>query len=43
MALIVDPIGAKPQGVVTVLNNVIGNVLPQSQYQTLQAIKGIIS
>ncbi len=43
MVLIVNPIGSKPQGVVTVLNNVIGNVLPQSQHQTLQAIKGIVS
>lgn len=42
MALIVDPIGATPKGVVTVLNNVIGNVLPQSQHETLQAIKEII-
>lgn len=43
MALIVDPIGVKPQGVVTVLNNVIGNVLPQSQHQTLHALREIIS
>ena len=43
MALIVDPVGVQPRGVVTVLNNVIGNVLPQSQYETLQAIRGIIS
>ena len=43
MVLIVDPIGAPLQGVVTVLNNVIGNVLPQSQHETLKAIKGIIS
>jgi len=43
MALVVDPIGVQPQGVVTVLNNVIGNVLPQSQHETLHAIKKIIS
>jgi hypothetical protein len=43
MALIVELIGVKLQGVVTVLNNVIGNVLPQSQHDTLHAIKGIIS
>lgn len=43
MTLIVDPVGVRPQGVVTVLNNVIGNVLPKSQHETLQAIKGIIS
>ena len=43
MALIIDPIGAQLQGVVTVLNNVIGNVLPQSQYETLHAIREIIS
>lgn len=43
MALVVDPVGITPQGVVTVLNNVIGNVLPQSQHETLQAIKRIIT
>lgn len=43
MVLIVNPIGVQPQGVVTVLNNVIGNVLPQSQLETLRAIKKIIS
>lgn len=43
MLLIVDPINTEPQGIVTVLNNVIGNVLPQSQYKTLQAIRRIIS
>lgn len=42
MALIVDPIGVTPKGVVTAINNVIGNILPQSQYETLQAIKKII-
>lgn len=43
MALIVDPVDVQLQGIVTVLNNVIGNVLPQSQHETLKAIKGIIS
>lgn len=43
MLLVVDPIGVQPQGIVTVLNNVIGNVLPQSQKETLNAIKKIIS
>lgn len=43
MVLVVDPVGVTPQGVVTVLNNVIGNVLPQSQHETLQAIKRIIT
>ena len=43
MTLVVDTIGVQPQGVVTVLNNVIGNVLPQSQHETLHAIKKIIS
>ena len=42
MVFVVDPIGIKPSGVVTVLNNVIGNVLPNDQYETLCAIKGII-
>lgn len=43
IVLIIDPLKEKPRGVVTVLNNVIGNVLPQSQYKTLQAIKEIVS
>lgn len=43
MVLIVDPVNATPEGVVTVLNNVIGNVLPQNQHRTLKAIRGIIS
>ncbi len=46
MVIIVDPANTSfqgLQGVVTALNNVIGNVLPQSQYETLKAIKGIIS
>lgn len=42
MVFIVDPIGVKPSGVVTVLNNVIGNVLPDDQYETLCAIREII-
>ena len=43
MVFTIDPLWHKPQGVVTVLNNVIGNVLPHSQFETLTAIKGIIS
>jgi len=36
---VIDPRGTKPCGVVTVLNNVIGNVLPHDQYRTLCAIR----
>ncbi len=43
MIFAVDPIGTKPEGVVTVLNNVIGNVLPHSQFESLSAIKKLIS
>lgn len=35
--LCIDPIG-QPRGIVTVLNNVIGNVLPVQQAQSLRAI-----
>lgn len=42
MVFIVDPIGVKTSGVVTVLNNVIGNVLPDDQHETLCAIREII-
>ena len=43
MLYTIDPVGEQPQGVVTVLNNVIGNVLPHSQFETLLAIREIIS
>lgn len=43
MVFVVDPVGREPRGVITVLNNVIGNVLPQSQFETLSAIREIIS
>jgi len=42
MIFTIDPIGIKPQGVITILNNVIGNVLPHSQFETLTAVKEII-
>ncbi len=42
MVFVVDQIGVKPSGVVTVLNNVIGNVLPDDQFETLGVIKEII-
>ena len=38
----IDPVVQTPVGVVTVLNNVIGNVLPHDQYKTLQSIRGIV-
>jgi len=38
----IDPIGKTPTGIVTVLNNVIGNVLPDDQYETLKSIKRIV-
>lgn len=43
MVYTIDPVGVKPEGVVTVLNNVIGNVLPDDQFETLVAIRGIVS
>lgn len=43
MVLVVDPIGEELQGIVTILNNAFGNVLPNGQRETLEAIKGIIS
>lgn len=42
MLYTIDPVGEPPQGVVTVLNNVIGNVLPHSQFETLLAIRSIL-
>jgi hypothetical protein len=42
MVAVVDPIGTQPSGVVTMLNNVIGNVLPDDQFETLCAIREII-
>ena len=42
MVLTVDPLGVEPLGIVTVLNNVLGNVLPESQYETLVAIRKIM-
>ncbi|MDO8579414.1 MAG: hypothetical protein Q7R72_00905, partial [bacterium] len=43
MVFVIESLGRKPQGVITVLNNVIGNVLPQNQFETLTAIREIIS
>lgn len=43
MVYVIDPIGCDPQGVITVLNNVVGNVLPHSQLETLNAIKNLVS
>lgn len=39
----IDPISRKPMGIITVLNNVLGNVLPESQHETLMAIRKIMS
>lgn len=43
MVLTVDSIRHKPTGIVTVINNVLGNVIPDSQHETLVAIRGILS
>lgn len=40
--LCIDPVGP-PQGILTLLNNVLGNVLPQEQADTLRAIERISS
>lgn len=40
--LCIDPI-EKPQGMVTILNNVIGNILPDEQIRTLEVIDRISS
>lgn len=43
MVYIVDPVAVPYTGIVTILNNVVGNVLPDDQYKTLSAIKRIIT
>ncbi|PIR83550.1 hypothetical protein COU18_02600 [Candidatus Kaiserbacteria bacterium CG10_big_fil_rev_8_21_14_0_10_51_14] len=43
MVLTVDSIRYKPTGIVTVINNVLGNVIPDSQYETLVAIRRMLS
>lgn len=40
--LCIDPI-APPQGIVTILNNVVGNVIPHEQMMTLRAIDALSS
>ncbi len=42
MVCSIDPIDRTPCGVITVLNNVIGNVLPHHQLETLVAIRDIM-
>jgi hypothetical protein len=39
----IDPIGSKPRGLVTMLNNVLGNILPDEQIPTLQALQRLTS
>jgi SAM-dependent methyltransferase len=39
----VDPRDKEVTGIITVLNNVIGNVLPREQYKSLLAIRSIMS
>lgn len=34
----IDPVGAAPEGIVTILNNVVGNILPDDQFSTLKAV-----
>lgn len=41
--LVIDPIGIELTGIVTILNNVVGNILPQSQYETLVAVREMMS
>lgn len=43
MVFTIDPLNSTPYGVVTILNNVIGNILPCDQIETLVAIKKIVS
>lgn len=43
MVLTIDSIHCKPTGIVTVINNVLGNVMPDSQYETLVAIRRMLS
>lgn len=42
MIYIIDPIDKKPQGIITMLNNVLGNILPSKQIVTLTAIRDIM-
>lgn len=39
----IDPRGVRPTEVVTILNNVLGNVLPDQQYETLLAVRDIVT
>lgn len=43
IVLTIDPIGVTPTGIVTILNNVVGNILPHSQCEALAAVRGIMS
>lgn len=38
----IDPVNSEPEGVITVLNNVIGNILPTQQLETLVAIRNLM-
>jgi hypothetical protein len=42
MVFSIERRGSRPQGVITTLNNVIGNVLPHSQHETLVAMKNLL-
>ncbi|MFA7201632.1 MAG: hypothetical protein WC099_01390 [Candidatus Paceibacterota bacterium] len=39
---VIDPLRHQPTGIITVLNNVMGNILPQNQLKTLHAIRRLI-
>lgn len=43
MVLTIDPIGVELTGIITILNNVLGNVLPQGQHEALLAVRSIMS
>ena len=43
MVFTIDPLDAEPTGIITILNNVVGNILPQSQYETLVAVREIMT
>jgi hypothetical protein len=42
MIFTIDPLNSTPCGVITILNNVMGNILPNDQIETLTSIKNLI-
>lgn len=39
---VIEPRNTKPDGVVTILNNVLGNILPDEQLCTLESVKAVL-